>query len=74
MIEDDLDAIATFQYQLDLLGLYALAHEEIVRHSVDQVKRVDGTLVGRVLYDNQPVILNHDRPNIVGKIFQSFSR
>lgn len=74
MTEEDLDAIATVQYQLDLLSRFSFTPEEIVRHSVDQVKRVDGTLVGRVLYDNQPVILNHDRPNIVGKIFQSFSR
>lgn len=66
--KEDLDAIATVQYQLALLSQFSFTEEEIVKHSVDQVKRVDGNLVGRVLYDNQPVIMNSGRANIMGKI------
>lgn len=71
--EEKLNAIATVQYQLGLLAQFDLTEDEIVKHSVDQVQRVDGKLVGRVLYENKPVNLKHDRPNIVGRIAQSFS-
>lgn len=71
MTEEDLDAIATVQYQLDLLSRFSFTPEELIKYSVDQVKRVDGNLVGRVLYDNEPLLMTHGRGKIHFEIIKS---